>query len=62
MTGQFVKDKPAGQMKALSDRLLGTHLAAADDKETVCCPPSVGVATVANEDAGAKAGGGGCCS
>jgi arsenite methyltransferase len=55
MTGQFIKDKPAGQMKALSDRLLGTHLAAASEKETVCCPPPV----AGKEDAPAS-GGCGC--
>ena len=28
IVGQFIKDQPAGHMKAASDRLLGTHLGA----------------------------------
>ena len=34
--GQFVKDQPAGHMKARADELLGTHLQAARDQ--VNCP------------------------
>lgn len=34
--GQFVKDQPAGHMKARADALLGTHLQAARDP--VGCP------------------------
>jgi hypothetical protein len=34
--GQFVKDQPAGHMKARADELLGTHLQAARDQ--VKCP------------------------
>ncbi|MGD8990085.1 MAG: carboxymuconolactone decarboxylase family protein [Desulfobacterales bacterium] len=34
--GQFVKDQPAGHMKARADALLGTHLQAARDQ--VGCP------------------------
>ena len=34
--GQFVKDQPAGHMKAKADELLGTHLQAARDQ--VECP------------------------
>ena len=60
MTGQFIKDKPVGQMKALSDRLLGTHLAAASETEPVCCPPSVAEASVSGKDAPSAAGGCGC--
>jgi AhpD family alkylhydroperoxidase len=63
MTGQFVKDKPAAQMKALSDRLLGTHLVSAADKGSACCPPEVGEAAGTSPEVGAKATGGGCgCS
>lgn len=34
--GQFVKDQPAGHMKARADALLGTHLQAARDQAD--CP------------------------
>lgn len=34
--GQFVKDQPAGHMKAKADELLGTHLQSATDR--VGCP------------------------
>ncbi len=34
--GQFVKDQPAGHMKAKSDELLGTHLQSASNQ--VECP------------------------
>lgn len=34
--GQFVKDQPAGHMKARADALLGTHLQAAQDQAD--CP------------------------
>jgi len=55
--------RPAGQMKALSDRLLGTHLAGAGETETVCCPPAIGDYSAGSADAGAKAEAGGCgCS
>jgi len=59
-TGQFVKDKPAAQMKALSDRLLGTHLLSAADKGSACCPPEVGQATEATNEVVANTAGGGC--
>lgn len=65
-TGQFVKDKPAAQMKALSDRLLGTHLvsvAEKADKGSACCPLEEGEATVTSGEVGVEATGGGCgCS
>lgn len=63
MTGQFVKDKPAAQMKELSDRLLGTHLASAADRGSACCPPDVGAAAGTGDEAEAKPTAGGCgCS
>ncbi len=37
--GQFVKDQPAMHMKAVADRLLGTHLQGA--AKTVACPAGV---------------------
>lgn len=63
MTGQFIKDKPAAQMKALSDRLLGTHLGSARDSESVCCPPEFSSGDAAVEGSKQKAASGGCgCS
>lgn len=46
IVGQFIKDQPAGHMKAAADRLLGTHLgrSAAADKcpmEPAEQPPAV---------------------
>ncbi|MDJ0784266.1 MAG: carboxymuconolactone decarboxylase family protein [Desulfosarcinaceae bacterium] len=34
--GQFVKDQPAEEMRALSDALLGTHLGRRDGAASVC--------------------------
>jgi AhpD family alkylhydroperoxidase len=40
-TGQFVKDQPAEQMKALADQLLGTHMQSIPEAtDEVCCPMS----------------------
>ena len=36
IVGQFVKDQPAGHIKARADALLGTHLQAARDQ--IGCP------------------------
>lgn len=49
--GQFVKDQPAGHMKQLADRLLGTHLAAGP--QTAGCPMDTaeGVSGVPDEHA-----------
>jgi len=59
--GQFVKDQPAGHMKAKSDELLGTHLQAAHDQ--VDCPMESNeksATTQAASDAPVKAAGCSC--
>lgn len=62
-TGQFVKDKPAAQMKALSDRLLGTHFVLVADQGSACCPLEVGDVAEPSGEVTAEAAGGGCgCS
>ena len=47
--GQFVKDQPAGHMKAKADALLGTHLQAASDQ--VGCPMESNAPNSASETA-----------
>lgn len=51
IVGQFVKEQPAGQMKALADELLGTHLGQA---------PGGGRGCPMEEGSVAPAGGCGC--
>ena len=65
-TGQFIKDKPAGFMKAHSDELLGTHLSAkSSENSDDCCPlQTEGIApkhaVSSCEDAGPGKSGCGC--
>jgi AhpD family alkylhydroperoxidase len=65
-TGQFIKDKPAGFMKAHSDELLGTHLSAkSSENGDDCCPlQEDGIApkpaASSCDDAGAGKSGCGC--
>jgi hypothetical protein len=59
--GQFVKDQPAGQIKATADRLLGTHLQSAP--LSAACPADVpqsenDTCGCGNETASASCG---CC-
>ena len=57
--GQFVKDQPAGHMKAKADELLGTHLQSA--KNQADCPMESNAPKSAEEPADlAPAGGCGC--
>ena len=58
--GQFVKDQPAGHMKAKADELLGTHLQAASNQ--VECPMESAAAKKPEEVTGYAAGGSCGCS
>ena len=58
--GQFVKDQPAGHMKAKADGLLGTHLQAASDQAE--CPMESKAPKSAEEAAGCAPGGACGCS
>jgi AhpD family alkylhydroperoxidase len=58
--GQFVKDQPAGQMKAKADELLGTHLQAASNQ--IECPMESAAAKKSEEVAGYATGGSCGCS
>jgi AhpD family alkylhydroperoxidase len=59
--GQFIKDQPAGHMKARADALLGTHLQAA--RNQVDCPMESNeevAASPVQRDASIKAAGCSC--
>jgi len=47
--GQFIKDQPAGHMKAAADRMLGTHLGSAAAERP--CPMTVQEASDSPENA-----------
>ena len=58
--GQFVKDQPAGHMKAKSDALLGTHLQAVSNQ--VECPLESSAAKKPEKVSGYATGGACGCS
>ena len=55
-TGQFVKDQPAGHMKAFADDLLGTHLQPASAPASGGCPMDSGETTSSAGDTADEAG------
>ena len=58
--GQFVKDQPAANMKATADRLLGTHLQAAQTQ--IECPADSTKKETVTEIGGIESAGGCGCS
>ena len=64
VTGQFIKDKPAGAMKTHSDELLGTHLSAKRADKDGPCPlekeSDASKTAVTCGDSGKEKGGCGC--
>jgi len=58
--GQFVKDQPANNIKAVADRLLGTHLQSAPTNDE--CPLEPKETTSGEQGAGCAPGGSCGCS